>query len=258
MKPRKKRPITTGGAGYFPDIDLKPAVKREIYKYAFGDVPVDEIRKRLYRNILPIGYNAALSRTRNAVVNNKPDEESIYYSEEPANMLNSKELVRAMRDNIFAEYLQIPEQERRGIPYTKIVNSLYKPTKGAAPNVVYKKIDEDSVKDIYGDMWSGVYDKVYKDDPLNINQNKTTSSMYSILGKNTVGRGYDSKGEYMSYADVWDLSPYGFGGTGSDRSMGIGKPVHIYDRKYLDDYFGVPEPTHSTWLPEITIYPRKK
>ena len=35
--------------------------------------------------------------------------------------------------------------------------------------------------------------------------------------------------------------------------MGIGKPVHIYDRIYLDDYYGVKQPTHGVYLPEITV-----
>jgi len=36
--------------------------------------------------------------------------------------------------------------------------------------------------------------------------------------------------------------------------MGFGKPVPVYDRIYLDDYYGVSEPTHSTWLPEVNVY----
>lgn len=44
-------------------------------------------------------------------------------------------------------------------------------------------------------------------------------------------------------------------------SNGIGKPVHIYDRIYLDDYYGVPkenrriEPNtyYGGYLPEITV-----
>jgi hypothetical protein len=38
-----------------------------------------------------------------------------------------------------------------------------------------------------------------------------------------------------------------------DASFGIGKPVHIYDRIYMDDYYGSPVSTHATYLPEIIV-----
>jgi hypothetical protein len=89
------------------------------------------------------------------------------------------------------------------------------------------------------------------------------------MGTSTVGRGYDKKGEYISYYDKWDVNPmYGdyadnsLKGTilgylipknGTDMFMGKTTPLSFYDRIYLDDYYGVKEPTHSTYLPEVTV-----
>ena len=62
----------------------------------------------------------------------------------------------------------------------------------------------------------------------------------------------------MSYYDKCDLDPFFYGQGERDITMGIGKPVNIYDRIYLDDYYGVKQPTHATYLPEVTIYGKKK
>lgn len=53
-----------------------------------------------------------------------------------------------------------------------------------------------------------------------------------------------------------------------DKSLGIGKPIHIYDRIYLDDYFKIPEENRNLnkntyyggYLPEVIVdgkYKRK-
>ena len=72
----------------------------------------------------------------------------------------------------------------------------------------------------------------------------------------TVGHGRDKKGEYISYYDKWDINPmFGYG----DISDGIGKPVHFYDRKYLGDYYGLPEDAWTdTFLDEIIVTPKNK
>ena len=62
---------------------------------------------------------------------------------------------------------------------------------------------------------------------------------------------------------MWDLSPDSKGGE--DKSLGIGKPIHIYDRIYLDDYFNIPKENRTLdkdiyyggYLPEVIIIPKK-
>jgi hypothetical protein len=68
---------------------------------------------------------------------------------------------------------------------------------------------------------------------------------------------YDDNGEYVSYYDKWDLAPI-FEGINKDQSFGIGKPIELYDRLYLDDYYGIGNKGgHATWLPEVTVTPNE-
>ena len=55
----------------------------------------------------------------------------------------------------------------------------------------------------------------------------------SNTGSYTLDSGKDDRGKYYSFYDKWDLSPFG---TGKDESLGIGKPIEIYDRLYYKDY----------------------
>ena len=57
---------------------------------------------------------------------------------------------------------------------------------------------------------------------------------------------------------------------GEDKSLGIGTPIHFYDRIYLDDYFDIPtkyrysledkqnDISYGGYLPEVTIKPKRK
>lgn len=49
-----------------------------------------------------------------------------------------------------------------------------------------------------------------------------------IMGQYTMDRGKDERGEYISYYDKWDLKG----------SVGVGKPLEIYDRIYFDPSTG--------------------
>ena len=73
----------------------------------------------------------------------------------------------------------------------------------------------------------------------------------------TVGRGRDNKGEYVSYYDLWDISPYRI--SNKDQSFGIGKPFEVYDRIYLDDFYGVPDKYKGgNYIPEIVVTGKRK
>ena len=267
--------ITTGGAGYVPDSysnnivnGVKTAAKEVVDKAA------NKIRKKLYDGIYPVGYNNIFNRVSKALAGEK----------------NVKDGDLSYGDDLFAEYLQIPKEDRHNVKTLIVEDSPYRPTKGDNPNIKYKRVKlPEETKDFL----------IKGTEAFNIGQSGTNSELwdpYSNISKSSksitqrytnessplsdafrlynVGRGYDEKGEYRSIADVYDLNPwdtnnnYAFGdkssilsfflGNKDDVSFGIGKPVHLYDRIYLDDYYGISEPTHSTYLPEVTIYGNRK
>lgn len=82
-----------------------------------------------------------------------------------------------------------------------------------------------------------------------------------VLGRATVGVGVDPKrGPYVSYYDKWDVQLSGESG-GKDNVVSTivgGVPFDIYDRIYLDEYYGtnsVPEEGdyYGRYLPEIIV-----
>lgn len=247
MEPRKKQPVTTGGAGYIPN--------------NFGQGTIDYIRRKLYDNILPWGYDDIPKRAYNAVIKDKKE--------------NNEARDRAIRDDLWATYLQIPKNARHIIDGGKVTltDASYKP-KGAVkgkPTYRFAKLipaAEYGILAYAGQIPGGL--NIQGESYLPIGQNRVVYpndinafSELEGLGQFTVGRGHDKKGEYVSYYDSWDLgdtnNPY------KDMSYGVGKPFNVYDRIYLDDYYGVPKDDRGgVFLPEITVYgknrikPRKK
>lgn len=247
---------TTGGAGYVPPVNIPTK---------------QESRKRLYENIDPYGYDNAAVRVAKAIIGNTKEETiSDGYMPEV--------------DDLWATYLQIPKSERHTRSklvneghHIKVLPGTYKPTKGNDSGKYYKlNLNEDSKKAIVDEAMGNTYEEGFdislnpydnhlglkriEKDPINIGQNRVATSYDKTLNLAlrdfTVGRGMDNKGDYVSYYDLWDLSPYRI--SSKDQSFGIGKPFEIYDRIYLDDYYGVSEPTHSTYLPEVIVYGNKK
>ena len=213
----------------------------------------DYIRNRLYRTISPItDYN--LRENAKAFLEGR----TIQYDDiEPDNKgrvfieVGDGNMRLDVVDDIYGKYLQIPENERNF--KTRVQPSKYKPTKGDKSETYYKLPLED-------------YEQEYLIDETNdlpINGNKLSYILGNYnLAHHTIGRGFDNKGEYRSYYDRFDLNPFNgkYNGTKipvldklNDVSLGIGKPVNIYDRIYLDDYYGVPQTTHGVYLPEVTV-----
>ena len=100
-------------------------------------------------------------------------------------------------------------------------------------------------------------------------ENKKSGQRINPYFRNfTISLGTDpKKGEYVSYYKLWD-----YGNSKSDKDIGKhsslidivtgGKPFEIYDRLYLDDYYGVNsapknEDYYGGYLPEITVYSDK-
>ena len=175
---------------------------------------IDALRERLYLGIYPHGYTNGYLGVLKRV------EKALDGYVTPANLL---------RDDIFAEYLQIPQEKRRGKSYSKISNSDYKPTIGDN-NTVYKKVP---LRKFY-------LDKFVTEGINNLSKSVNSTVLSDYFGTHTIGRGFDDKGDYISYYDKWDLSPLS-GSNAADQTQGIGKPVEFYDRIYLDDYYDIPE-----------------
>ena len=130
--------ITTGGAGYIAPINiegLKSDIKKKVYNHITGELPVDTVRNRLYRNLFQ-GYDPGITnivdninRVRKAVVDNKEEHTGI-----------DSKYRQAYMDDLFAEYLQIPTDKRRSF-YGRnyLEDSPYKPNI-SKNNTKYKRI----------------------------------------------------------------------------------------------------------------------
>ena len=222
----------------------------------YGKKTIDFIRKRLYNNVLPWGYNDISQRAYNAIVKNKKEVDETRD--------------KALRDDLWATYLQIPKKERHNIKGGKVIleKANYSP-KGVNPNKeVYKFKDLLDVTKFGLLNYAGIIPYSVNFDSgeyLPIGKNRVVYpkdlgafTELEGLGQFTVGRGYDKKGDYVSYYDSWDLgetnkNPY------RDATFGIGKPFNVYDRIYLDDYFGVPnEHKGGIYLPEVLVTGTRK
>ena len=274
--------ITTSGGGYTQPINIerfKDYVKNKIYNYITGGLPIDTVRRRLYNNLFQ-GYDPGISnlydnikRVRNAIVNNEEEYKG------------SNKLYRQIyMDDLFAEYLQIPKSERRNIIKNYLTDSPYKPSINKN-NVNYKRINHryisghsgllpDDEERLVNAVMKGEYESSLDKYDINTGMpsssishgpvplNKTAISKVLIdygLGVHTISRGKDDKGEYVSYYDLWDMAPTKNSGGNNDESMGIGKPINIYDRVYLDDFYGVPnEYRGGYYIPEIIVKGNRK
>lgn len=224
MGPQRIFPITTGGAGYIPENNI-------------------DVRKRLYDNVTPFGYNNPVERLFSALFLNKRSK----YNEIPHSG-NYDAL-----DELWANYLQIPKDQRHYDPVLK--KSKYKPTKSNNSNATYYAIPLDDDERQY---------------IVNAARHGKTRNVNPELGAYTISHGEDEYGPYASYYDKWDLNPFrgttSVGGKVSrflgldkieDLSLGIGKPVEVYDRIYYNQ-FGQAEPSIQATLPEIVVFGKKR
>lgn len=163
------------------------------------------IEKRLEKNIYPYSYDNLISRTFNAVVRNKPEEG-----------LNREDLYTTRKD-AFNLYNGKPQK------YNTFSVSSYKPSVQKNSNSIYYSINN---RDEMFDKVSGSLSDYF-------NNNKITKGrkivqedkINEVMGKYTMSSGSDQRGDYVSYYDLWDLSPANFG-----------KPFEVYDRFYYRNY----------------------
>lgn len=206
---------------------------------------INGVRKRLYDKVVPYSYNNPYGRVGNAVLFNNKIKMSSLSGKDLETLPGAK-----ARDEIFAEYLGIPVNQRH---YNKrLTPSRYRPRIGDKSTDKYYVSPTN--KAIGRDVINLINDNAF------LNKN-VRYELDPALGTYKLSKGKDNKGEYVSYYDNWDLSPI-HGGGAKDESLGIGTPVQFYNRFYLDDIMGLPDNavrgTH--WLPNITVYgkPKKK
>ena len=229
---------------------------------------IQDARKKLYDNMTPIGYNNSLSETKSRFIGalqGKPDKIRLRDIQRGEQIGEGG--IDAFRDDIWATYLQIPENQRhkgKVAERNKLTISKYSPTKGSE-NTTYYDIPIGVLSKYIVKEAIGTYDitRTKKFRPvLKIGQNKVSDTLSAWLGNHTLGRGVDpQKGEYVSYYDKWDIS--GLGSNNGDNMGNIGKPVNIYGRVYLDDYYGVnSKPNkgeyYGGYLPEVIVKNKRK
>lgn len=223
---------------------------------------LDEIRKRAYDGIVPVGYANLIPYLDN-IASGREGERRI--------------ITGKLRDNLLAAYFQQPTTHSYEIPLengktvsSKDVNYLteseYRPSMSKDNNEYFKlnniHIIPEGTKKVATSNWKPRI-IAHALNTIKLGQNKNTrEGLGHLLGTYTLGRGIDpQRGEYVSYYDKWDLAP--INKYGEDETGGIGKPIEIYDRIYLDDYYNVPtEPFEGAYyggyLPEVTIVPKHR
>lgn len=240
--------------------DIKAYInqKQNILNKVINGFPktVQDAKLNIYYNINPdSGYANPIQRFIGAITNTKSDD------------MQSRSPVT---DAAFATYLNIPNDKR--IWHIELPKSKYRPTKGDTVGEVY------SLPLMDNELDKGMIIK--SADSVKIGESKQAEYLpmtgSNVLGNYTVSRGIDNKGEYISYYDTYDLNPFkGYfsqrDGVQSpkflqnieDLSLGLGTPFTLYDRIYLDDYYGAKESLpkdayYGGYLPEIVITANRK
>lgn len=235
--------------------------------------PTTQIRNTLYKRLAPLSdydiinnFNGMMNGDfeYGAYKDPKFSREEGYPEKTDYATIGDIKTPLSIVDGIWAEYLQIPKENRKKFAGPTIQQSKYKPSFGGRSDVNYYALPlTKSARASVVNEGLGL--------PIGRNMVTTTledsgNTVYN-LGQYTLGRGMDTKGDYISYYDVFDLNPFSdkYNGTDipilnklDDASFGIGKPVHIYDRIYLDDYYGMPnEYRGSSYLPELEVFKEK-
>lgn len=151
--------------------------------------------------------------------------------------------------------------------FNTIEKSKYVPSIGGNPNTTYlrsKAIESDIVNNMFSNdaakkiLSNGI--KSEEDLKRLVNETGLSSSAKGKggssmtvpgLGQGTIGIGRDSKGIYLSYADVWDIDPTSGVYANSNNGLikkavslmqkeGIVSPPNVYGRIYFDPKTGKP------------------
>lgn len=168
------------------------------------------VQKRLTNNLYPYGYGNAISRVYDAVVLNKKDASRV-------KMDKSTDMRRMDALNIYT-----------GRPQSNNTfgTSKYKPSISEDVNAEYYSFTDDTFYNaLLNDLDNDILEK--KDSYISIPKE-------FVMGSFKVSKGNDEKGDYISYYDKWDLSPFDFKNPINKKEIttDFGKPFEIYDRIY--------------------------
>lgn len=216
---------------------------------------LDKQRERFYNHYNPY-YAYTIPNMRKAVelAIAGPDfaraEHNRRYAKKSGDYVNKKFIEGAKdeyTDAIWAKYLKIPENKRK---YNyELPISDYAPTIGRT-NSKYYTLSKPLPNKFIDDIIQDTRDLPFKG-------SKNTDLLFSWdMGTSTLSRGFDNKGEYVSYSDTWDINPlHGkysdyevknnkwlkkiFNNDGKDIFGKITNPIPIYDRIYLDEHYGI-------------------
>lgn len=230
---------------------------------------IDDIRERLYNNLEPWAYSTNPRDSARRVfwaISHSPD----YKRQEPgwSGTDDDRVFYSQARDDIWAEYLNIPKNKRHTTdnrenplnPY-KVIPSKYTPTITDTP----QRQNYKTLENLFGDK-NEIFTDLFVEYGMQLPEGKNMvgNAYANHFGDHTIGKGFDENGQYLSVYDLWDVSP--ISGYGEDESAGIGTPIHFYDRLYLDDYFGLDDTIEggvkgTHWLPSPVVtakYNKKK
>ena len=232
---------------YSPYSSIEQIVKDSLYKKLDNWVDknvlepnnydINKIKRTLYNKLNPWGYDEKDSL---GYVITSPDQKiktALNPKTPNRDFLMNSSVV--MRNPIYAKYLGLKDYYN-GYSMVNTDDALkisnYFPTIGNQGNVYYKSPTESD--SFYGPFSDAILARAFKTRD-NTGKNTFVSPHYDdVMGHYTTSFGKDKKGKYISYYDIWDLNP--FEGTPIENGdigerYGIGKPVHLYNRKYYTD-----------------------
>lgn len=211
----------------------------------------DNIRKRLYYNITPRGYENAVPRLFDAVLDKRqrssdtPNLEALWAKYLGLNDEDFRSVYKDFPDDRVIQYPLYP----RISDYVQ--ESKYTPSDSKDKDARYYSLAFPEISNWEIDQFLTSADK-----------RGQTQGYNDTMGTFTLTKGRDDRGDYISYYDKWDVSPFRGYGAKHDEGLGIGKPVELYDRLYLDDYYNNPQSPADYWskgdyyggyLPEVIV-----
>lgn len=227
------------------------AVLMQKYMHDDGGI-LETIRQRLYTNIDPtMDYAYSIPAALKAV--RGIDTHGIYPSETDMSNITGNPQIN---QELWARYLQQPMT-----PITTR-NSQYKPVGTEQTQIAINPNATDTQNFINEAAALPKFNRYY---------GSTVLGGYGMNNHAIAKAVDDYRGQYVAYRDTYDLNPFhgdrsivnipGLSGLG-DLSFGVGKPVPMYDRIYLDDYYGVnsmpqKDEYYGGYIPEVTVTPKK-
>ena len=211
----------------------------------------DNIRERLYYNVTPRGYENAVPRLFDAVLDKRerrpdsPNLEALWAKYLGLNDEDFRSMYKDFPDDRLIQYPLYPHIS------DYVQESKYTPSEGKDKDAKYYSLAFPEISNWEVDQFLTSPDK-----------RRQTQGYNDTMGTFTLTKGRDDMGDYISYYDKWDVSPFRGYGAKHDESLGIGKPVELYDRLYLDDYYNNPQSPADYWskgdyyggyLPEVIV-----